>query len=118
MSNRDERFDQRYPACVDIQVTGLTDRTQVSRGQVSDISRSGLCVIVPIRFAPGDLVKLEFADSLLFGYVIYSNPEEKGFRSGIEVERVLLGGTTLSRMLQSILKREMPHVPGLEPALP
>lgn len=86
-----ERFDKRYPASLDILLTGLTDPTQVCEGRVFDISRYGLCVKLPMRFTPGGLVKLAFADSTLFGYVVYSNPEESGFRSGIEVERVLLG---------------------------
>jgi hypothetical protein len=113
-----ERFDKRYPASLDILLTGLTDPTQVCEGKVSDISRYGLCVVLPIRFTPGALVKLAFADSTLFGYVVYANPEEAGFRSGIEVERVLLGETGLARLLRCILKEEMPQVPGLQPVIP
>jgi hypothetical protein len=113
-----ERFDKRYPASLDILLTGLTDPSQVSKGRVSDISRYGLCVVLPIRFTPGALVKLEFADSTLFGYIVYSNPDGVEFRSGIEVERVLLGETGLARLLRSILKEEMPQVPGLQPVIP
>jgi hypothetical protein len=109
----DERFDRRYPASLDVTVTGVTDPTQVCRGRMSDISKSGLSAVLPIPFVPGAFVKVDFADSTLFGYVVHSNPQEELFRTGIEVERVLLGGTDLSRLLHSLLKQEMPQVPGL-----
>jgi hypothetical protein len=114
----EQRLEKRYPASLDILLTGLTDPTQACQGRVSDISKYGLCVVLPISFRPGDLVKLAFADSTLFGYVAYSNPGEAGFRCGIEVERVLLGETGLARLLRSILKEEMPQVPGLQPVIP
>jgi|HubBroStandDraft_6_1064221.scaffolds.fasta_scaffold94290_3 hypothetical protein len=114
----DQRLEKRYPASLDILLTGLTDPTQSCQGRVSDISKYGLCVVLPVPFTPGALVKLAFADSTLFGYVAYSNPEEAGFRCGIEVERVLLGETGLARLLRSILKEEMPQVPGLQPVIP
>jgi hypothetical protein len=114
----DERIEKRYPASLDISLTGLTDPTQSCHGRVADISRYGLCVVLPMRFTPGALVKLAFADSTLFGYVVYANPEEAAFRCGIEVERVLLGETPLARLLRGILKEEMPQVPGLQPATP
>ena len=109
----DQRLDARYPASLDILLTSLLDPTQVCRGRMSDISKSGLSVVVPIRFAPGALVKVGFADSTLFGYVVHSHPQEEDFRTGIEVERVLLGGTDLSLLLQALLKQEMPQVPGV-----
>jgi len=109
----DQRFDVRYAASLDILLTALTDPTQVCRGRISDLSKSGLSVILPVHFAPRSLVKLDFADSTLFGYVVHSIPQEEAFRTGIEVERVLLGGTDLSRLLHNLLKQEMPHVSGL-----
>jgi PilZ domain len=109
----DQRFDARYAASLDLLLTGLTDPNQTCRGRMSDISKSGLSVVLPIHFAPGALVKMDFADSTLFGYVVHSNPQEGAFRTGIEVERVLLGGTDLSRLLHAILKQEMPEVPGV-----
>jgi hypothetical protein len=113
----DERLDHRYPASLDVVLTlltGLTDPAQTCLGQLSDISKSGLSIVAPVHLAPGALVKVDFADSTLFGYVVHSNPQEEAFRTGIEVERVLLGGTDLSRLLCSLLKQEMPQVSGLE----
>jgi hypothetical protein len=112
----DQRLDARYPASFDVLFMGLTDPSRVCRGRMSDISKSGLSVLLPIHYAPGDLVKLDFADSTLFGYVVHSNPYGGAFRTGIEVERVLLGGTDLASLLQSILKHEMPQVPGVTAA--
>jgi hypothetical protein len=110
----DERLDHRYPASLEILLTGLTDPAQTCRGRLSDISKSGLSIVGTVHLAPGALVKVDFADSTLFGYVVHSNPHEGSFRTGIEVERVLLGGTDLSRLLHSLLIQEMPQVRGLE----
>jgi hypothetical protein len=112
----DERLDARYPASFDVLFTGLTDPSRACRGRMSDISKSGLSVLLPLHFAPGALVKLDFADSTLFCYVAHSNPFEGAFRTGIEVERVLLGTTDLASLLHSILKHEMPQVPGVTAA--
>jgi hypothetical protein len=108
-----ERFDRRYPASLDVVVTGLADPPQIGLGHMTDVSKAGLSVLISVGFAPHALVKVDFADSTLFGYIVHSNPHEGGFRTGIEIERVLLGGTDLSRLLASLLAEEMPHVLGV-----
>ena len=106
----DQRLDERYPATFEVSVTNLENHSQTCRGIVSDISKSGLAMTSPLRFTPGSVVKLDFADSELFGYVVYSEPRDSSFRTGVEVERVLLGGTDLSQLLRGVLQQEMPHV--------
>jgi hypothetical protein len=76
--------------------------------RVDDISKAGVCVVLPRQLAPGDLVELHMADSLLFGHVIFCNPQSGEFRTGIEIERVLLGETDPSLVLQSLLATESP----------
>jgi hypothetical protein len=56
------------------------------------------------------MVKLQTADSTLFGHVAYSDWKRNAFRTGIEIERVLLGGTDLAQLLQSVLRDTMPSV--------
>jgi len=112
----ERRLHQRNQVHFEVRVTDLTTRAQACLGRVSDISKSGISVILPIRFATGDLVQLEMADSILAGRVVYSNPEETLFRIGIEVDRIHLGDSDLSNLLQRTLMDAMSGVPGLEPS--
>jgi hypothetical protein len=69
-----------------------------------DISNSGVAVSAPLELAPGAAVQLEIADSVMFGFIVHCAPQNGEFRMGIEVQRVLLGGSDLSRLLQSVLQ--------------
>jgi hypothetical protein len=46
----------------------------------------------------------------LFGYVIYSKWKRNAFRTGIEVERVLLGETDLAALFGTVLQETIPSV--------
>jgi hypothetical protein len=110
----DRRFDKRYPTGLGAKVTALGKQESSFSGHVSDISKSGVCMSTPVQLSPGDLVQLDMAGSVLYGRVACSSPEGTSFRTGIEVYRVLLGGTDLSHILQTILRQEMPGLPGVE----
>ena len=84
---------------------------QASWGRVCDMSKSGLSAILPLQFAPADLVQLEMADSVLLGRVAYSIPEGPEFRTGIALERVQLGDSDLSNLLQEIPGKPWPVHP-------
>lgn len=107
------RSEDRCFTEFDIVMTDLNDESQSGVGHVSDISKSGICAVLSVDMAPGSMVRLEIADSTLFGHVAYCNPDGGRFRIGVEVVRVLLGGTDLSRLLESTLE-ELPDVAGLE----
>jgi hypothetical protein len=94
----------------------VTTPEQSSLGRVRDMSQSGISVVVPLQFAPGDLVQLDMADSVLLGRVAYSTPEGSQFRVGMEIQRVQLGDSDLSNLLQSTLRETMPLTPGVEHA--
>jgi len=104
----DRRHVERHPAHFHATVTPVAQREHAVRGRVDDISKAGICAVLPRPLAPGDLVQLEMADSLLFGHVIFCNPQSGEFRTGIEIERVLLGETDLSQILQNLLATECP----------
>jgi hypothetical protein len=108
------RFEDRLSTEFDIVVTDLSCESRSGAGQVCDISKSGICATLPVDLAPGSAVRLEIADSTLFGHVVYSNPDGPRFRVGMEVVRVLLGGTDHSRLLQSTLQEEIPDLPGVD----
>lgn len=108
----DRRIDERFPTNLDVTVTDISAPEHCAAGQIVDISRSGVCANLSLRFAAGAVVKAQLADCVLFGHVIYSN-EGPWFRTGIEVVRVLMGESDLSRLLNGILAETMPAIPGV-----
>ena len=95
-------------------MTNLRTREQASLSRDCDMSKAGVSALLPLPFAPADLVQLEVADSVLLGRVVYSNPEGSQFRIGIEVHRVKLGDSDVSNFLQDTLRETMPSTPGVE----
>ncbi len=112
----ERRADERFKVQFETRVTVLGDQRQSALGRVTDISKSGISVDLPLQLDAGDMVELEMADSTLYGQVVYSNPEISSFHTGVEASRVLLGGTELSNILQRVLLETSPEMPGLETA--
>jgi hypothetical protein len=54
---------------------------------------------------------------MLFGFVMHSTREGGSFRAGIELQRVLIGGSDLSKVLCSALQQVMPALPGVAASL-
>jgi hypothetical protein len=106
----ERRFDSRYPAELAIWVTDLARSGHSAAGTIRDISNSGVCVVSALPLGPGDTVRLDVGDCVLFGLVTYATPEEAGWRSGIEVQQALLGDSELSQLLQQVLQETMPAV--------
>lgn len=71
---------------------------------------------IPLELGPGDIVRLDVTDTVLFGFVTYSRPDEtshaslKPWRTGIEIQKVLLGDSDLATLLRTVLEEQMPHV--------
>ena len=106
----DRRLHSRALADLDVQVIRLKKEGQSIPGTLADMSEAGMCLILPRELRTGEQVKLEAADSTLFGYVVYSKWKRNAFRTGVEVERVLVGGTDLAQLLRSVLRETMPTV--------
>lgn len=109
----ERRFDHRHLTELDVHVTRLTHPAWSAHGQISDLSNSGLSLTAPFELAAGDVVHLEIEDSNLFGVVVHASVEGARFRAGIEIQRVLIGGSDLSRVLHLALRRVLPGVPGV-----
>jgi hypothetical protein len=107
----DRRLHNRALADLDVQVTRLKRQEESVRGRIEDVSESGLCIILPCELHPDEMVKLKAADSTLYGYVVHSAWKRNAFRTGIEVEQVLLGRTDLADLLRSVLEATLPEVP-------
>ena len=109
----ERRLHPRASVQFETRLTNVLTRQSVL-GRTCDISESGISVVQPLQLAAGDVVELEMADSTLAGRVAYSNPEGNEFRLGIEVQRVQLGDSSLSSLLQQTLWETMPTLPGVE----
>jgi hypothetical protein len=110
----DKRRHQRSSAEFDVKVTALSHRGCFGSGTVRNFSRSGVSIDLPFELAIGDSVRLDLADSSLFGHIVYTHPEGPLFRTGIEIMQVLLGGTDMAHLLQSVLNETMPGIPGAQ----
>jgi hypothetical protein len=107
----DRRLHNRALTDLDVHVTRLKRQEPRVRGRIEDVSETGVCIILPCELHPDEMVKLEAADSTLYGYVIHSAWKRNAYRTGIEVEHVLLGRTDLADLLRSVLKATLPEVP-------
>jgi PilZ domain-containing protein len=104
----DRRLHTRALADLDIEVVRIEKKDQSVPGRLGDISEAGMCIILPCELAQDELVRLEAADCTLFGHVIYCTWQRNAFRTGVEVERVLLGNTDLAELLRTALQDTMP----------
>lgn len=104
----DRRLHNRALADLDIEVIRLMNKDQIVAGRLEDISESGMCIILPSELATDEIVRLEAADCTLFGHVVHCTWQRNAFRTGIEVERVLLGNTDLAELLRVALQDTMP----------
>ncbi len=112
----DRRDKPRFPADLKVSVTDLADGSEPFAGDVIDISESGVSANLPRHLLAGSLVKLELDDAVLYGHVTYAFGNDTAFRTGIAVERVLLGTSDLSIILQALL--ETAHQPAPRPVTP
>lgn len=106
------RFDERLPANLRVIITDLSTRQSIT-ATIIDISASGIGVISESAFRAASIVKLAVADSTLFGSVVHCTGDQPPFRLGIEVIRVLIGGTDLANILNAVLVEAIPATPGL-----
>ena len=108
----DWRLDERYPTNLAATVTDIAAPDRVASGQIVNVSHAGLCANLSMRLALGTTVKVQIDDCKLFGHVIYCD-EEPAFRTGIEVVRVLIGESDLSRLVNAIIAETMLNTPGV-----
>jgi hypothetical protein len=108
----DRRLAEQYQTNLAAIVTDIASPDRVASGQIVNVSPSGICASLSMRLAVGATVKVQIGDCKLFGHVIYCD-EEPAFRTGIEIVRVLIGESDLSRLVNAILAETMPTTPGV-----
>ena len=140
---RDRRVYDRVPVAFQVCVTVVTNPELSATGEAQDISKSGLGVFLPIPLPEGSLVRLDIADSLLYGFVAHSEEwpviskpsfarnkvwsdasaegdahTERRFHIGIDIVEVAMGTSGLSQLLKTTLDETLPNVeiPSSRPA--
>ena len=98
----DRRFKQRFPTDLPVLLTQLDDGV-TSSGRLEDISDSGICSFFAVPFEPGAVVKLEILGLTLYGHIVYSNPYEDAYRTGIFVEPALLDSSNITELVQNYI---------------
>ena len=98
----DRRFNQRISSDLPVRLTHLDDGSECS-GQLQDISESGVSSVFTQPLAPGAIVKLEILGLTLYGHVVYSNPDDDAYRTGIFIEPALLDSTNVIELVKNYL---------------
>ena len=132
---RDRRVHDRVSVAFQVCVTVVTNPELTATGEAQDISRSGLGVFLPIQLPQGGLVRVDIADSVLYGFVAHSEewpilskpsfarnklwsesisdthtPPERRFHTGIEIVEVAMGTSGLSQLLKTTLEEALPNL--------
>lgn len=100
----DTRLHPRSLVRLEVTLIELTRDGGARTGTLVDASAGGLRIVLTHALAPGDLVQLDIVDSRFWGHVIHAQAVDGGFSIGIEIERVLAGGSDMSRLLQGLLE--------------
>jgi len=108
----ERRRHPRRVAEIEIKVTDI-NAAESHEGRVCDVSRAGLCVVLARTIPVGTPLRLEAADSVLYGFVTYASGEGMAIRTGIELQQVLMGATDLSRLLENSIRAFLPNISGL-----
>lgn len=108
----DRRLEDRYRTNLAVTVTDIAAPDRVASGQLINVSHSGACANLSRRIAAGAVVRVQIGDCALFGHVTYCD-EEQSFLTCIEIVRVLIGESDLSRLVNAILAEAMPETPGV-----
>jgi hypothetical protein len=111
----ERRLHQRWPVSLEAEVTNLALPELPATAKVVDVSESGMRMRLPLQLAPGAIVKVKVGDSSLFGEVIHSTQHDCACEIGVEIIRVLIGESDLSRLVNAILTEALPYTPGLRP---
>jgi hypothetical protein len=98
----DRRFHERFSTDLPVRLTQLDDDVEFS-GKLEDISDSGICSLFQAQLTPGGMVKLEILGLALYGHIVYSNPEDDEFRTGIYVEPALLDSSNITELVREYI---------------
>lgn len=79
---------------------------------VEDVSEGGVRLAMAEAVECGTLVRLDIADSTLFCEVRYCQRGSVAYTTGLLVERVLVGGSDLGKLINKLLNKPVEDLAG------
>ena len=73
----------------------LGTASQILRGEIRNVSKSGTQLQIDQPIGPGSLLRIEYDNNLLLGEVIYCQQQHTGWLVGLRIEHALSGLTAL-----------------------
>ncbi|MEO8048891.1 MAG: PilZ domain-containing protein [Acidobacteriota bacterium] len=132
---RDRRLHDRLPIAFQVCVTVVANPELTATGEAQDLSKTGLGVFLPLALPAGSLVRVDIADSVLYGFVAHSQewpilskpsfarnkvwaeagaadgfPDRRSFHIGIDIVDVVMGTSGLSQLLKTTLDETSPDL--------
>ena len=99
----DWRQESRFQTDQEIAVTLLGDVETVFPGKIVNVSAKGLGLWTNRELTPGAALKIELADTMLLGEVIYCRPDGDGYSAGIALEQALYHTRNLAVLAERLL---------------
>jgi len=72
-----------------------------------NLSESGICALMDTQVAQGSLVKIQIANTVVYGQATHATEENGKFRTGFTVEQVLLRTSDLTTILRALLSEQL-----------
>ena len=126
---RDRRLQDRTAVAFYVRVTSTANPELSAAAVTLGVSKSGLAVCLPFQLAPGSLVRVDIADSVLHGFIAHSHewpqsarpsfarnklwtetswaaesPESPLFHTGIDISEITIGQSGLSQLLEATIE--------------
>jgi len=102
----ERRSEPRVIADQAVRITTLGKYRHEMQGKAVGLSGHGMQITVPNRVAPGDPVKIELDDTLVFGEICYCCPNGRAFMIGVQLDQALQGLAELARLNRALLSDE------------
>jgi hypothetical protein len=99
----ESRQQPRFEIHQEITLTLLGEVETVLPGKVVKVSGTGMCLLSSQALVPGAALKIEMADTLVLGEVIYCRPQGAGYQMGIALDQALYHTRDLATLAQRLL---------------
>ncbi len=70
---------------------------------IQDVSEGGIRFVAAEALEAGSFLVIHIEESTLFGQVRYCHPEDSSYIIGVLVEKMLMGGSSLSMLIEGLL---------------
>jgi hypothetical protein len=96
------RHHDRYPAYFETALTDFGEQETPVAAFITNVSERGVRVMTLVAFQPGQVIKLQIADTELVGDVVYSNAAGDYFCTGLRLRLPGRGSAGVSTLLRAM----------------